>query len=141
MGEKTVIAEMRSDEAKANVPRNFIPRPRMLLMMYRPANHLLGDRGLYSVQCGHSAAQQHLIRCCGTRTRHGDLLRDRAVTRTICRRASAGAILRRESAAQFVLDFAIDALKLGGEILHQHFQTPLAAVDDLPELGALMIGE
>ena len=28
-----------------------------------------------------------------------------------------------------------------GKILHQHFQTTLAAVDDLPQFGALIVGE
>ena len=89
---KTVIEEMSSDAAKTNFPRTFIPKPHMLLMIYRPASQLLGDKGLYSVECGHSAAQQSLIRCCGTRTRRGVLWRDRAVTRTICRRAWAARI-------------------------------------------------
>ena len=47
----------------------------------------------------------------------------------------------RKSAAQFVLDLAVDALELGGKILDQQLQTPLAAVDDLPQLGALTIAE
>ena len=43
--------------------------------------------------------------------------------------------------AQFVLDLAVDALELRGEVLHQHFQAPLAAVHDLPEFGALVRAE
>src|SRR6185369_214142 len=102
---------------------------------------MLSDEGLYLVQCCYSAAQQYLIRCCGTRACSEDLLRGRAVTRTICRQRGPTAIARGESPAQFVLDLAVDTLELGGEILHQHFQTPFAAVHDLPQLGALVVRE
>src|SRR4051794_22549787 len=45
------------------------------------------------------------------------------------------------STPQFVLDLAVDSLELGGKIPHQHFQAPLAVIDDPPKLGALGVRE
>jgi hypothetical protein len=42
---------------------------------------------------------------------------------------------------QLVLDLAVDALELGGKILNQHPQAPLANIDDLPKLGVLRAAE
>ena len=47
----------------------------------------------------------------------------------------------RKSPPQFVLDLAVDALKLGGEIPHQHLQAPLAVIDDAPQFDALIVRE
>jgi hypothetical protein len=49
----------------------------------------------------------------------------------------AGDCSAEKSATQFVLDLAIDLLELGGEIPHQHFQTPFAGIDNAPQFGAL----
>ena len=43
--------------------------------------------------------------------------------------------------AQLVLDLAIDLLELARKIRDQHLQAPLAVIDDLPEFGALRLGE
>ena len=74
-------------------------------------------------------------------------MRPGAALRMIRQRATRSIPARRRyvvsgrSAAQFVFDLAVDALELGREILHQHFQAPLAAVDDLPQLMALIVCE
>jgi hypothetical protein len=47
----------------------------------------------------------------------------------------------RKSPPQFVLDLAVDALELGGEIPHQHLQAPLTVIDDAPQFGALIVRE
>ena len=40
-----------------------------------------------------------------------------------------------------MLDLAINALELGGEIPHQHLQAPLAVIHDAPQFGTLIVCE
>lgn len=49
----------------------------------------------------------------------------------------AGCYLTPHLPSQLVLDLAVDALKLSGEVRDKRFQRAFAAVDDPPELGAL----
>jgi hypothetical protein len=43
--------------------------------------------------------------------------------------------------SQFVLDLAIDSLKLVGVIVDLRAQAPLAEIDDLPQLAALHVAQ